>query len=136
METFVTVLHIVVALILITLVLLQDTKSGSVGGAFGGGGSSSVLGATGATTLAQQLTRGTAVVFAVTSILLSVFAARSQRSVVDALAPTPAQAAPAEGATTTSTPVTAPNEPAGSPIPAKAATPAPDAVATPAAPAK
>ena len=98
-ETFVTVLHIVVALILIALVLLQDTKSGSVGGAFGGGGSSSVLGATGATTLAQQLTRGTAVIFAITSILLSVFAAQSQRSVMDMPAPVTqaAPSAPASG---------------------------------------
>ena len=46
MEALVAVVHIVVALVLIGLVLIQDTKSGSVGVFGGGGGSNSVLGAT------------------------------------------------------------------------------------------
>lgn len=96
METFVAVLHIAVALILITLVLLQDTKSGSVGGAFGGGGSNSVLGATGATTLAQKMTRWTAVIFAVTSIALTVFSAKQHKSVVDNLPVSAPVASPLE----------------------------------------
>lgn len=108
METFVASLHILVAFVLIVMVLVQDSKSGSMGGAFGGGGSNSVLGATGATTLAQQLTRWTAVIFAVTSITLTVFSTRSHQSVLDAVAPVsatapakteaPAAAAPAEAA--------------------------------------
>lgn len=98
MEVFVTVLHLVVAFILISLVLLQDTKSSSVGGAFGGG-SSSVFGATGAATLAQKLTRWTAVIFAITSVALSIFASRSHKSVFDST-PIPAAAAPANPAAT------------------------------------
>lgn len=94
METFVTVLHLVVAIILISLVLIQDTKSGSVGGAFGGGGSSSILGATGATTLAQQITRWTALIFALTSIALTIFSARAHKSVMDT-GPIPAASMPA-----------------------------------------
>lgn len=89
MESFVAVLHIVVALVLIGLVLVQDTKSGSVG-VFGGGGSNSVLGATGATTLAQKLTRWSAAVFAVTCIMLTVFSNRGHRSVLDSLPATSA----------------------------------------------
>lgn len=118
METFITLTHILVALILIALVLVQDTKSGSVGGAFGGGGSNSVLGATGATTLAQKITRWTAVIFAATSIALSVFSTRAHKSLMDS-----APVAPAAAATT---PATTPEAtaPAAATTPAAAQAPA------------
>ncbi len=96
MESFIAVVHILVALVLISLVLLQDTKSGSVGGAFGGGGSNSVLGATGATTLAQSMTRWVAGIFAVTCLLLSYHSSKSSSSVIDGAAiPTSAPVIPA-----------------------------------------
>lgn len=103
MESFVAVVHILVSLVLITLILIQDSKSGSLGGAFGGGGSNSVLGATGATTLAQKMTRWTAAVFAITCIILAVESSRRHRSVIDDVvtnapatsAPAPAETAPA-----------------------------------------
>jgi preprotein translocase subunit SecG len=108
METFVTVVHIIVALVLISLVLLQDSKGGA-GGAFGGGSSQSILGATGGTTLAQQLTRWAAVAFAGTCISLSMFATKSSKSVIDgAIIP---QAAPIESsATPESTSTTVPTK--------------------------
>ena len=96
MESFVAVVHILVALVLIALVLLQDTKSGSVGGAFGGGGSNSVLGATGATTLAQTMTRWVAFAFAITCLLLSYHSTKTSSSVFDgAGAPAAAPITPA-----------------------------------------
>ncbi len=95
METFVAVLHLFVALILIILVLVQDSKGGGMGGAFGGGGSNSVFGATGATTLAQKMTRYTAIIFAGTCITLTIFSARSHKSVIDMSAPAAAATAPA-----------------------------------------
>lgn len=110
MDSFITVLHIVVALILIGLVLVQDTKSGSVGGAFGGGGSSSVLGATGAATLAQKMTRWTAVIFAVTSIALTMMSTMSQKSVMSADTPPPAAVTPTAATPTAETPATPPSE--------------------------
>jgi preprotein translocase subunit SecG len=104
METFVAVVHIITALVLIALVLLQDSKSDGLGGAFGGGGSNSILGATGGATLAQKLTRGAAVVFAITSLSLTTIANR-QTSVVENLSNVPATTPPAipVDATTTST---------------------------------
>lgn len=107
MVTLLVVLHIVAALILIALVLLQDSKSDGLGGAFGGGGSNSILGATGGATLAQKLTRGMAVVFAITSISLTV-TSKQNKSVVDEMAPVPAaETSPvtpaAETASTTTT---------------------------------
>lgn len=116
---------------MIVLVLVQDSKSGSIGGAFGGGGSNSVLGATGATTLAQKLTRYTAVLFAGTCILLTMYASQSHKSILDAggaaagaapivpvsvpatpnpVAPAPGGVAPAE--TTTAPAAAAPAAPA------------------------
>lgn len=126
MESLVAVLHIMVALVLIALILVQDSKSGSVGGAFGGGGSNSILGATGATTLAQKATRVAAIVFALTSITLTIYSSRAHRSVIDdvvtnAAAPSATDAAPAPGAT----PAAPPAAPATSAPAAPAATPAP-----------
>ncbi len=122
METFVASLHILVAFVLIVMVLVQDSKSGSMGGAFGGGGSNSVLGATGATTLAQQLTRWTAVIFAMTSITLTVFSTRSHKSILDSVAPVSASA-PAAAAPTTEPAATAPATDAAA-APAKTEAPA------------
>lgn len=82
METLITVVHILVALVLIGLVLIQDSKGGALG--MGGAtGSNSVLGAGGAQTLAAKATRWVAVIFALTSIGLSVITAHKTRSVVD-----------------------------------------------------
>lgn len=94
MITFLAVIHIIACLGLVGLVMIQDSKGGGV---FSSQGSSnSVLGATGATTLAQTMTKVIAGIFAVTCIGLSIMSARSDRSVVDSGVPvTPAgQAAP------------------------------------------
>lgn len=119
METFVTVIHVLIALVLIALVLVQDTKSGSLGGAFGGGGSNSILGATGATTLAAKATRWAGVLFAVTCITLTYFSSRKHQSVVDGFVP----AAPVEAAAPATPDATAP---AATDAAAPAATPAPE----------
>lgn len=82
MGTFVAILHIIAALILIALVLIQDSKGGGALG-MGGGGSNSVLGATGASTLAAKLTRVMAIIFAFTSIGLTVISSQQSKSVLD-----------------------------------------------------
>ena len=118
MDTFVSAVHVLTALVLIALVLVQDSKGDSLGGAFGGGGSNSLLGATGATTLAQKATRWAGVVFAITSISLTLIA-KNNKSVIDnytptaastssapANAPTSANGAAATASSTTSTSTT------------------------------
>ena len=72
METFVTVVHVFVALFMILVVLIQGGNSGGVGAAFGGGNSSGLFGASGANTFLTRLTYGAATLFMVTSILLTV----------------------------------------------------------------
>jgi preprotein translocase subunit SecG len=75
------VLHIIIAVALIALVLVQDSKGG---GALGiGGGSNSLLGATGAQTLYAKATRWVALIFGITCIWLSIQAAHESRSVID-----------------------------------------------------
>lgn len=87
METFVAIVHIVFAILLVGLVLIQDSKSGSLGMSFGGGGSNSVLGATGATSFVQKFTRWVAALFAVTSISLTYFASTQHKSILDGALP-------------------------------------------------
>ncbi len=107
MDTLIAIIHVLTALTLIALVLVQDSKSDGLGGAFGGGGSNSILGATGASTLAQKLTRGAAIVFAITSLSLTMIS-NKKSSVVENL-PAAAAAAPVtdSSATTTTVPAAA-----------------------------
>ncbi len=74
METLVLVIHILVALSMIGLILIQQGKGAEAGASFGGGGAATVFGASGG---ANFLTRTTAVlvaVFFITSITLAIFA--------------------------------------------------------------
>jgi preprotein translocase subunit SecG len=105
--TFVSVIHIITALVLIGLILVQDSNGDSLGGAFGGGGSNSLLGATGATTLAQKATRWTAVVFAVTSISLTLIA-KNNKSVIDNYTPKAAATSTSNAPTDKAAPATKP----------------------------
>ena len=85
MLTILTTLHLLAAVAIVALVLLQQGKGADAGAAFGAGGSGAVFGARGA---ASFLTRGTAVlalVFFLTSLGLAWFASQQveRRSVVE-----------------------------------------------------
>ncbi len=102
MTTFIGILHIFVAIALIVLVLIQDSKSdGALGMGGSSGGSNSLLGATGAQSLAGKMTVWSAILFAITCLSLSVMTASKQKSVVDSLPlPTAPVSAPATTETT------------------------------------
>lgn len=72
LEVLVIVLHIIVSTILILVVLLQTGKRADLAGAFGGGGSQTAFGARGAATAFSKITTGSAVLFMVTSLTLSI----------------------------------------------------------------
>lgn len=57
---------------MILVVLVQGGNQGGMGAAFGGGSSSGVFGATGATSILGKLTYGAAFVFMLTSITLTI----------------------------------------------------------------
>jgi preprotein translocase subunit SecG len=94
-----TLLHIVVALFLIAVVLLQTGKRADLAGAFGGGGSQTAFGTRGAATVLSKMTTTAAVLFMLTSISLSVVSSRSRGSSGSVLEQVPAattESAPAE----------------------------------------
>jgi preprotein translocase subunit SecG len=130
MLNLLTVLHVIITIGLIFLVLVQDSKGGGMGAFGGGGNSSSVLGATGATSLASKLTQWFAVAFAISCITLAMYSGKSKKSVVDQMAPVPPPATMAAGVagatatpTLTSTPTltaTPTATPAAATVPAEA----------------
>ncbi len=96
MITFLAIIHILACFGLVTLVLLQDSKGGGV--FTSQATSNSVLGAGGGASLAQTMTKVVAGLFAATCIALSIYSARSEKSVIDTtqtnIPQIPAQTAP------------------------------------------
>jgi preprotein translocase subunit SecG len=76
MTILITIVHVVVCFFLIIVVLLQSGKSGDIAAAFGGQGSQTAFGPRGAATVLSKATTWSAIIFMVTSITLSVWAAR------------------------------------------------------------
>ncbi|MBU1108433.1 MAG: preprotein translocase subunit SecG [Candidatus Riflebacteria bacterium] len=73
---FIQLIHILVCVGLIIIVLLQADKGGGLSGAFGGGASSTVFGERGDGGIMSKLTTTMAVVFMITSLVISVFVPR------------------------------------------------------------
>jgi preprotein translocase subunit SecG len=71
MSIIVVVIHVVVCIALIMTVLLQSGKGADMGAAFGGGGSNTLFGATGAATFLSKMTTAVAVIFMLTSLVLA-----------------------------------------------------------------
>jgi preprotein translocase subunit SecG len=117
METLVLVIHVLAALAICGLVLLQHGKGADVGAAFGSGASGSVFGATGSANFLSRATAIAAVIFFVTSLGLTYFSGSgSETRGVMATPPAPegkslpAQIPPAVPAAPAAKP--APDEPA------------------------
>ena len=85
MLTIITTFHILAALAIIALVLLQQGKGADAGAAFGAGGSGTVFGARGAASFLTRTTAALAVVFFLTSLGLAWLASQQveRRSVVE-----------------------------------------------------
>ncbi|MFQ5450129.1 MAG: preprotein translocase subunit SecG [Nitrospinaceae bacterium] len=71
MQTLIIVLHIVGALILILVVLLQAGKGAAMGSGLGGGSSQTMFGSSGAGNFLTKLTTGAAILFMITSLTLA-----------------------------------------------------------------
>ena len=74
LETLVVVVHVVIAVTLVGLVLIQQGKGADAGAAFGGGASQTVFGSQGSGSFLTRATTFLAIVFFVTSFSLAVFA--------------------------------------------------------------
>ena len=75
MQTLILVIHIILAILLVALILVQQGKGADAGAAFGSGASSTVFGARGSATFMTKLTTFIAIAFFVTSLSLAYFAA-------------------------------------------------------------
>jgi preprotein translocase subunit SecG len=92
METVILIVHVLAAVALVTLILLQQGKGADMGAAFGSGASSTVFGSQGS---ASFLTRSTAILatlFFITSLSLAYFSGQgvsrksvTERSVVETI---------------------------------------------------
>jgi len=115
METLVLVLHVLAALAIIGLVLLQHGKGADMGAAFGGGASGSLFGSTGSANFLSRTTALLATIFFVTSLALTWFSAHRTEA-KGVMATQPASQAPATAPSTTApsttAPVPEPNKPA------------------------
>lgn len=80
MEVFVWVLHVLVALVIIGLVLLQHGKGADMGAAFGSGASGSLFGATGSANFLSRATAVAATIFFLTSLSLTYFSGHKTKS--------------------------------------------------------
>jgi preprotein translocase subunit SecG len=76
-HTFLLVAHIVVAVALIALVLLQQGKGADAGAAFGSGASATMFGSQGSASFLSRTTAGLATAFFLTSLTLAYFANRT-----------------------------------------------------------
>ncbi len=76
MQTLVLVIHVIAALSVIGLVLLQHGKGADVGAAFGSGASGSVFGSAGSANFLSRATAVLALIFFLTSMGLTYFSTR------------------------------------------------------------
>jgi len=104
METLIVVVHVLVALGIIGLVLLQHGKGADVGAAFGGGASGSLFGASGSANFLSRITAILAAVFFATSLGLTWYSSHkkgqegvmSNRAVIPSEPAAPSPAVPVQ----------------------------------------
>ena len=94
MHTFVLVVHIILAILMIALILVQHGKGADAGASFGGGGAATVFGASGSASFLTRVTAVLTALFFVTSITLAIFA-KKQTSGAYSLKSVQTQTAPA-----------------------------------------
>lgn len=102
MYTIVLIIHIIVALALVFIVLLQHGKGAGIGAAFGGS-SQTVFGSTGAAPFLAKLTAVAAILFMCTSLGLTFLGRQKEASVMQG-AGKPAATQPAPEAPSTPAP--------------------------------
>ena len=85
LHNIILVLHVIVAVGLVALVLLQQGKGADAGAAFGGGASGTVFGAQGAASFLTRSTAVLAILFFITSLTLTYLATQRAKpeSIVD-----------------------------------------------------
>ena len=74
MQTIIIIVHVIAAIAIVGLVLLQQGKGADAGASFGAGASQTVFGSSGSGNFLVRATTISAVIFFVTSLSLAIFA--------------------------------------------------------------
>lgn len=85
METIVVVVHVIAAISIVGLVLLQQGKGADAGAAFGSGASQTVFGSAGSGNFLTRSTAIAATVFFITSLTLAIFAKQGTGTGIEGL---------------------------------------------------
>ena len=83
LEQIIIIFHVLIALAIVILILLQQGKGADMGASFGGGGSQTLFGPTGGGNLLTQITTILATLFFVTSFSLAIIAKQKVDSLSD-----------------------------------------------------
>jgi preprotein translocase subunit SecG len=96
-ETIVWVVHVLTAVVLIGLVLMQHGKGADMGAAFGTGSAGSLFGSSGSANFLSRSTAVAATLFFITSLSLTYLYSHptQQQGIMDRVNPAATQAAPA-----------------------------------------
>ncbi len=91
MDTIFILIHLIIAVGLVALVLLQQGKGADMGAAFGGGSSQTVFGSRGSGNFLTRVTAGLATAFFISSLTLAYFSGQVKQtdSVIDGIDPQP-----------------------------------------------
>lgn len=101
MESILLVIHVIVALLIVGLIMLQQGKGAEMGASFGSGSSQTVFGSVGSGNFFSRMTAILVTVFFITSFALAIIAKKSVEvddfpvPVVEQAAEVPAEPAPA-----------------------------------------
>ena len=82
MHALIIVIHLIACFSLILIVLLQSGKGQNMGSMFGGSGSQTLFGSSGASSFLTKATTAVAVVFMLTSLTLAYVSKSGQESVI------------------------------------------------------
>jgi len=96
MQTIILAVHVVIAIGLVILVLLQTGKGAEMGAAFGGGASGTVFGSQGSASFLTRTTAVLAAAFFATSLTLAYLSGQTvvRKSVTEDFSPLPVEQAP------------------------------------------
>lgn len=105
MQSIILVIHIILAVLMIGLILVQQGKGADAGASMGGGGSATVFGGSGAGNFLSRLTAIFTALFFVTSIGLAILAKQGEHNpyAMRTVSHSATQTSPAQSTTTPST---------------------------------
>ncbi|ATX80900.1 preprotein translocase subunit SecG [Mariprofundus ferrinatatus] len=83
MTTVLIIIHVLIALLLIGVILVQRGQGADIGASFGGGGAQTLFGSRGSGSFLGKMTGGLAAAFMVTSLTLAFFSQQQTGSVVE-----------------------------------------------------